>query len=79
MLAMESNTNVGHAKIIRPIRLHTTIPEDIRAKMDVYLYSDVEGRVPKGAYQEFLVGLVMEFFNKMEKRNADPGTSTTHQ
>lgn len=60
---------MGHAKIIRPVKLTTTFPEDIRVKMDLYLFSKVEGRVPKGAYQEFLVGLIKEFFTKLESRN----------
>ncbi len=44
--------------ILRPIRLTTTFPEDIRAKLDLLLWSDAEGRVPKGAYQKFLLGLI---------------------
>ena len=48
--------------VIRPVLLHTTIPEDIRAKLDLFLWSDVEGRVPKGAYQRFIVERIQEFF-----------------
>ena len=48
--------------VIRPIKLTTTIPEDIRAKLDLHLYSELEGRVPKGAYQQFLVSRIVEFF-----------------
>lgn len=49
--------------ILRPIRLHTCFPEDLRAQMDLHLFSEVEGRVPHGAYQQFLIGLVKEFFD----------------
>jgi hypothetical protein len=50
------------ANIRRPVRLHTTLPEDIRAKLDLYLYSSVEGRVPVGAYQRFIIERIRDFF-----------------
>jgi hypothetical protein len=56
--------------IIRPVSLHTTIPEDVWIKMTLYLYSDIEGRVPKGAYREFLTGLIREFFDGKENPSA---------
>jgi hypothetical protein len=42
------------------------LPEDIRAKLDVYLFSAVEGRVPKGAYQAFFIERINEFFARQE-------------
>lgn len=61
--------------ILRPIRLHTAFPEDIRAKMDLHLFSQVEGRVPHGAYQQFLIRLVREFF---EPNKPQPQSSCPH-
>lgn len=58
-------------KILRPIRLSTTIPEDVRAKLDLYLYSEVEGRVPFGAYQKFIVERTQEFFAERRKYLTD--------
>lgn len=52
--------------IIRPIKLTTTFPEDIRAKLDLHLYSPVEHRVPQGAIQKFLVERVQEYFSYRE-------------
>jgi len=49
--------------VIRPIKLTTTLPEDIRAKLDLYLWSDLEGRIPKSAYQRFFLERIMEFFD----------------
>jgi len=49
--------------IFRPIKLTTTLPEDIRAKLDIHLYSDLEGRVPKGAYQQFFIDRIRDFFD----------------
>jgi hypothetical protein len=52
--------------ITRPVKLTTTLPEDIRAKLDLFLYSELEGRVPKGAYQAFFLERIREFFARME-------------
>lgn len=48
--------------VIRPVRLHTTLPEDIRAKLDLHLYSELEGCIPTGAYQRFFLDRIREFF-----------------
>lgn len=50
-----------HPNILRPIKLTTTIPEDLRAQLDLYLFSEVEGRIPQGAYQTFLCDRIREF------------------
>lgn len=47
--------------VMRPTQLTTNIPEDLRAKLDLYLYSTVEGRVPHGAYSRFLAERIREF------------------
>lgn len=56
-----------HPNIIRPVRLHTNLPEDVRAKLDLLLYSQVEGRVPKGAYSVFLAERIREFLDRKPK------------
>ena len=48
--------------ILRPVKLTTYLPEDIRAQLDIHLFSTVEGRVPHGAYSKFLAERVREFF-----------------
>jgi hypothetical protein len=48
--------------IVRPVSLRTTFPEDIRGRLDLYLWSDVENKVPQGAYQQFLISRIREFF-----------------
>ncbi|MGH9438465.1 MAG: hypothetical protein ACRD22_11365 [Terriglobia bacterium] len=52
--------------IIRPVSLHMTLPENVRVKLDLYLYSTVEGRVPHGAYNKFIAELISKFFAQME-------------
>ena len=49
--------------IIRPVKLTTYFPEDVRTKLDLYLYSELEGRIPKGAYQQFLMDRIRDFFD----------------
>jgi hypothetical protein len=41
----------------RPLNVH--ISESVRAKLDLLLYSDVEQRVPHGAYQRFFERLIL--------------------
>ncbi len=44
--------------------LHTTIPADLAARLDILLWSELENRVPQGAYQEFICNAIRDFFNK---------------
>lgn len=42
--------------------LNTTLPPDLRTKMDLLLWSPSEGRVPRAAYQKFLTERLNEYF-----------------
>jgi hypothetical protein len=44
-------------------RTNLSIPEDLRARLDLALWSPSEQRVPLGAYQEFFVALLREVFD----------------
>lgn len=46
----------------RPVKLTLSLPETWRAKLDLMLFSELEGRVPKGKYQEFFMERLQEFF-----------------
>jgi hypothetical protein len=59
------------ANILRPIKLTTTLPEDVWLRLTAYLHSDLEGRVPVGAYQKFIIERINEFFARRENR-AEP-------
>lgn len=48
--------------IIRPTALHISLPENVRGRLDLILYSALEGRIPKGAYQRFFIQRIQEFF-----------------
>jgi len=47
---------------VRPVSLKTSIPEDLYTKLTLHLFSDLEGRVPMGAYQKFICERIREFF-----------------
>lgn len=38
------------------------LPESVRTRLDLVLFSELEGRVPKGAYQRFFLERLQEFF-----------------
>lgn len=44
-------------------RLELKLPESLRNRLDLFLFSDLEGRVPKGKYQEFFSERVREYFD----------------
>lgn len=47
----------------RPIPLNLKLPERIRARLDLFLFSPLEGRVRQGSYQEFFLVRIQEFFD----------------
>lgn len=57
---------------IPPTRLEVYIPSDIRARMDIHLYSSLEGRIPHGAYKKFLCELIRDFFEKLDSNKGAP-------
>lgn len=50
--------------IMRPILKRVSIPEDIVARVDLELYSEVEQKVPYGAWSELCERLLREHLNK---------------
>lgn len=49
-------------------RLHISLPMDLLARITADLYSEAEGRVPKGAYQDFFCTLVRDFYREKDAR-----------
>jgi len=47
--------------------LHVKLEASTRTRMDLFLYSPLEGRVPKGAHKAFLEMLIGEFFDRQPK------------
>lgn len=44
------------------VRLTLVLPETLRTRLDLLLFSELEGRVPKGNYQRFFIERLREFF-----------------
>lgn len=59
--------------IIRPIKLTLHLPEDLKSRVDLFLWSDVHRRVPYGAYTQLITTLLQEYLEKHERR----GTAET--
>ena len=49
-------------KVIRTVYFNLGLPEDLAARVKLDLFSDVEGRIPLGAIQEFFTMLVREHY-----------------
>lgn len=45
------------------ISLHTKIPESLHSKLTLLLWSELENRVPAGAYQSFICSRIREFLD----------------
>jgi hypothetical protein len=56
------------AAIVPNRHLHTTLPEHLAARLELFLWSEVEGKVPQGAYQAFISARIVEFFDKLERK-----------
>ncbi len=55
------------SKLIPSERLGVYIPQDLKARIDLHLFSDVEGRVPSGAYSKFAEERFREFFRQLDE------------
>ena len=53
-------------KAIRPVEKNISLPEDLVARVDLELYSDLEGKVPFGAWQRYVERLIREDLAKRE-------------
>lgn len=47
-------------RTLRPTYLHLAIPEDLRAYLDLRLFSPLERRVPLGAYSDYICRLIRQ-------------------
>lgn len=54
------------ASITPNIQLEIRIPEDLRAKLELHLWSDLEGRVPLGGYSKFFIERLKEYFDRIQ-------------
>jgi len=50
--------------ITRRISKNISLPEDIVARMELELFSEVDGRIPIGAQSQLIEQLLRDYFNK---------------
>ena len=50
--------------IIPSVMLNVALPQDIHTQLTLHLFSELEGRVPLGAYQRFFIERIREFFKQ---------------
>ena len=56
----------GRPSLVPMRTLNTSIEESLLTKVDLILFSEFEGRVPKGAYQRLISRLFREMFDHRE-------------
>lgn len=52
--------------LVPPTLLNLSLPADIHARLSLHLYSELEQRVPHGAYSRFIVDRLNEFFRSKQ-------------
>lgn len=58
-------------RVDRPIEKSICFPQSLVARVDLELYSELEGRVPFGAWQKFLTSLIETYFKQKAQQNAE--------
>lgn len=53
-------------KVTRTIYKNIGLPEDLVARIELHLFSDLEGKIPFGAQQEFFAALAWKFFEELD-------------
>lgn len=57
-----------------PTVYHTVgLPLDLSTKLELHLYSELEGKIPLGDKAEFFTKLVRDFFDKQERADVGAG------
>lgn len=55
------------ASVIPAVKFHIRLPVDVKVQLDLYLFSELEGRVPYGAYTKFFEERAREFFDRLKE------------
>ena len=65
------------ARIDRPVEKSLSLPTSLVAKIELRLYSELEKRVPHGAFSKFVIQCVEEYLRREEE--ARKGASNANQ
>jgi hypothetical protein len=63
--------------IERPIKLEISLPESLRGRLDLLLWSPTEGRIPQGAYSALIVQLLKDHLSLLESKDVLARSSGT--
>ena len=58
-------------KVIASIKKNLCLPENLVTRVELELYSELEGKVPFGAWQEFISSLIVKYFNEKNQLEKD--------
>lgn len=47
-------------------KIHISLPEDLRRRVELELWSELEGRVPKGAYKRFFTTILRDYYARRD-------------
>lgn len=53
-------------RIVRTISKNIALPEDLVARMELELYSELEGKIPFGAQQKFLEKVLRDHYARQD-------------
>ena len=59
-------------RVDRPVEKSISLPQTLCAQVDIMLYSELEGRVPFGAWSKLMESLLTEWLNKINNRPQGP-------
>lgn len=62
---------------IRPVEKNINLPQTICTKVDLILFSEIEGRVPHGAWSRYVCNLIEADLKARAERKKD-ATSSQH-
>lgn len=66
-------------KAIRPVEKNISLPQDLVLQVDLLLYSELEGKVPFGAWQRYIERIVREdLARRAQAVSAVPTQETAH-
>jgi hypothetical protein len=59
-------------KAIRPVEKTVNLPQDLVAQVDLILWSELEQRVPHGAWARYVESLIRDDIQRRQKHAAKP-------
>lgn len=58
------------AKLDRPVEKSISLPQSLHTRIELLLFSDLEGRVPHGAWSRLVEGLLRAHLERLQGQGA---------